>query len=82
MKTYIRKNDNEIFVKEEDKVLREISNIPVIEKCSNCKEHFEKVGLISVEDIVLCSDCFIAAINVIISKGVERSSAGHRADKL
>ncbi len=79
MTTYIRTNDNEIFVKEEDKVsaklarqsrtLREISNIPVIDKCSNCKECFEKVRLISVEDIVLCSDCFIAAINVIISKG-------------
>ncbi len=65
MTTYI-KTDNQIFVKEEAKTLKEIENII---KCSNCKEHFDINELISVEDIILCSDCFIAAINVIISKG-------------
>ncbi len=64
MATYI-KTDNGIFVKK-DGTLKEINNI---EECSDCNEYFEINDLISVEDIVLCFDCFIGAINVMISKG-------------
>ena len=65
MTTNLKTDNNEIFVKK-DGVLKKIDNI---EMCSNCKECFKKKELLTVEDIVLCSDCFIGAINIIISKG-------------